>query len=335
VPMIEPDRPSNLDLDVEALVRGHLDREAERIDPRPLFSKILADLPAPKAAMVLGASCRRRTWRWVSIAAAVLLIATVVTFFWRDRTVLAKGETVVREAQRAHSVPIDRCYLVEVRRESSLAAELAPNLPQVRLTRLWTRGDRFWVESARSDQHWAWGRDVSNRFWIAFGPHTALRMEADEVPDWLNLYCDLHSLNVEQLLGDVLSRFDLTRETGPSSSEASTIRVTAKAKAPEIPRPVPTIGGAEIEIDADSRVIRRMVLRRIWNGEPFATVTYSLLENDALDPSAYQLEGHLSDPSDIFTRDHEPQRRKELLARWFGARAGRGLRSLETPRKDR
>ena len=88
---------------------------------------------------------------------------------------------------------------------------------------------------------------MANRFWIAFGPHTALRMEADEVPDWLNLYCDLHSLNVEQLLGDVLNRFDLTRESGESSSDASTIRVTARARARDIPSPVPSIEGAEID----------------------------------------------------------------------------------------
>jgi hypothetical protein len=323
--MNESERPS--DFDIEGLVRQHLDREAERIDPRALFASVLAELPASRVA-----PAGRRTVRWVAVAVAASLLVASAAFFWRDRTVLAKGETVVREARQAHSVPIDRCYLVEVRRESSLAAELAPNLPQVRVTRLWTRGDRFWVESARTDQRWAWGRDVANRFWIAFGPHTALRMEPNEVPDWLNLYCDLHSLNVEQLLGDVLNRFDLTRETSASSSDASTIRVTARARDRDIPRPVPSIEGAEIEIDAETRVIRRMVVRRVWKGEPFATVTYSLLETDALDPAVYQVEGHLSDPSEIFTRDHEPQRRKELLGRWFGARAGRGLRTIEPPK---
>ena len=53
------------------------------------------------------------------------------------------------------------------------------------MTRLWTRGDRFWVESARPGQRWAWGRDEANRFWVAFGPHTAVSLEADEVPYWL------------------------------------------------------------------------------------------------------------------------------------------------------
>src|SRR5207302_1113737 len=140
----------------------------------------------------------RKPWRWLGFAAVAASVFAIVTPVWRgERTLLARGETVVREAREVHLQPIDRCYLVEVRRESSMAAELAPNLPMARTTRLWTRGDRFWVESARPGDRWAWGRDQANRIWIAFGPHTALSFDADEVPEWLNLFCDLHSLNVE------------------------------------------------------------------------------------------------------------------------------------------
>ncbi len=59
------------------------------------------------------------------------------------------------------------------------------------------------------------------------------------------------------------------------------------------------------------------------NGEPFATVTYTLAETDSLDPAEYQVEGHLREPSEIYTRENEPERRKELLNRWFGPRSGR------------
>jgi hypothetical protein len=326
--MTEPESP--LDLEIERLVRASLEREAERVDPRPLFVRIMLEARGSTPSRVAPVAGRRRPralLRWAGAAAAAAALFACVTLFWQDRKVLAKGETVVREARQAHSMPIDRCYLVEVRRESSRVAELAPSMPQLRLTRLWTRGDRFWVESANPDARWAWGRDASNRIWIAFGPHTAVRMDADEVPDWLNLYCDLHSLNVEQLLGDVLSKFDLTRETSPPAADASTIRVHAKAR--NIIPLGPAIQAVELEVDAETRVIRRMVVRRVWEGEPLATVTYSLTETDALDPAKYQVEGHLTDPSEIFTRDHEPQRRRELVARWFGARPGRWLRGSE------
>ncbi len=56
--------------------------------------------------------------------AAALVV--VVGFLLQNRTALARGDVVVREARQAHTMPIDRCYLVEVRRESSMAAELSP-----------------------------------------------------------------------------------------------------------------------------------------------------------------------------------------------------------------
>jgi hypothetical protein len=206
-------------------------------------------------------------------------------------------------------------------------AELSPANPPVRQTRLWTRGDRFWIESAHPEQRWAWGRDESNRFWIAFGSHAAVRMEADEIPYWLNVYCDLHSLNFEKWLGEVLNRYELTRETKPGDADVSTIVVRARAKAKaRIATPqFPSIGSAELEIDAETRVVRRMVVRRVLNGEPFATVTYTLAETDARDPAEYRLEGHVSDASEIFTRENKPERRRELLARWFGPRNMRRL----------
>lgn len=313
-------------LDLEALIRARLERDAERIDPRPLFERIMAGAaPAtPRTARRTG----RRTWQWAgAAAAAAVLVGAVLVLLPQERPALAHGATLVRQSRQAHRQPIDRCYLVAVRRESSLLAEVAPTTPQVRTTRLWTRGDRFWVESARPEARWAWGRDEANRFWIAFGPHTAVRLDADEVPAWLNVYCDLHSLNVERFLDEVSSGFELTRETAPGDASPAAIRVHAQART--LALKFPSIDTVDLELDAETRVVRRMVVHRVWNGEPFATVTYTLAETDVRDPSAYQLEGHLTAPAEIFTRDHEPQRRKELLARWFGPQSGRRPRPRE------
>jgi hypothetical protein len=322
--MNRPDPPA--DLDVERLVRSHLERSAETIDPRALFGKIQQSLgarspdPLPRARRRPGI---KTALKWTGAAAAAAAIVAGFALLIQERTALAKGETVVREARRAHLLPIDRCYLVEIKRESSLVAELSPANPQVRQTRLWTRGDRFWVESVRPEQRWAWGRDEVNRFWIAFGPHTAVRMEADEVPYWLNVYCDLHSLNFEKWLGEVLNRFELTRETKTGDVDSSIIVVRAKAKARAKHPQFTSVASAELEIDAETKVVRRMVVRRVLDEKPFATVSYSLTETDALDPADYQVEGHLKSPSEIFTRENGPERRKELLTRWFGPRSGR------------
>jgi hypothetical protein len=326
--MIEPEQSPNVD--VEALVRRSLERDAESIDPRVLFMRIQESLPgawheAGRAAPPRGAVLR--AWKWAGVAAAAATVVICLAFFSQGRTALAKGETVVRDARQAHSLPIDRCYLVEIRRESPLADELTPVMPQVRLTRLWTRGDRFWVESVRPEQRWAWGRDEVNRFWIAFGPHNALSLDADEVPPWLNLYCDLHSLNFEHWLGEVLDRFDLSRDAPAEGPQRSTIQVHAKARYASGDHP--SIQTADLEIDAETRVVRRMVVNRVWKKQPFATVTYTLAESDARDPADYRLEGHLSDPSQVFTREHDPERRKELLSRWFGPRSTQWFRTLE------
>ncbi|MGO9464233.1 MAG: hypothetical protein ACLQIB_44245 [Isosphaeraceae bacterium] len=320
-----------VEIDIEALARARLERDAERIDPRPLFRKIqetLSSSRSPRAPFFAAPRSGRVVWKWAgAAAAAAAAVIGAKALFLQNRTALARGDIVVREARQAHAMPVDRCYLVEVRRESSTAAELSPASPQVRLTRLWTRGDRFWVESVRPEQRWAWGRDEENRFWIAFGPHTAVSMEPGEVPYGLNVYCGLHALNVEKLLGDVLNRFDVARETRAADAEPSTIHIHATARA--VPRQYPGIHTVNLEIDAETRVVRRMVVRRTLDGLPFATVTYTLAETDSIDPDLYLLEGHLTDPFEIYSREHEPKRRKELLARWFGPRSQRWIRTLE------
>lgn len=145
------DLESRAKIEIEALVRARLEREAEQIDPRPLFQKIevsLASSTQPVVPLVKARRSGRVFWKWMGAAAAVAAALVVVAgLVLQNRTALARGDLVVREARRAHTMPVDRCYLVEVRRESSMAAELSPASPQVRLTRLWTRGDRFWVES--------------------------------------------------------------------------------------------------------------------------------------------------------------------------------------------
>ena len=51
----------------------------------------------------------------------------------------ATAETLVRDAQQAHHQPVDRCYLVEVRRESDVLDESRRGATvQSPTTRLWT-----------------------------------------------------------------------------------------------------------------------------------------------------------------------------------------------------
>ena len=322
---------------IEALVRMSLERTAERIDPRPVFARLQAAWPAPAAGGAgepAGARPiipRRRlgavSWAWGLSAAAVLLMLTAWLF--RPGQVLASPESLVREAKQAHRLPLDRCYLVEVRKDSAVYDECFPMTSQVRLTRLWTRGDRFWVESVSPERRCDWGRDERNHVWFAFEPHRAVRLAPAESPRWLNLCCDLYCIRLEQLLGTVLRDFDLERESGNEAAGAAPATQVVRAIM-KPGRTHPSIKSVVLEIDGESRVVRRMVIERMYKGQPFATVTCTLVETETLDDDKFQLEGHLVAPYTIYTRDHEPGRRRELIARWFGPQVGSWFQLPET-----
>ncbi len=79
---------------------------AETNDPRTLFGRIQQSLaadspdPLPKVARRRGT---RSAWKWAGAAAAAVAVVTGFTLLVQERPALAKGETVVREARRAHA----------------------------------------------------------------------------------------------------------------------------------------------------------------------------------------------------------------------------------------
>ncbi len=306
--------------EIDDLVRAHLERRAGEIDPGPLSARIweTANPPVPSAAPSRHPLLRGLAW---AAAAAALLVA----FFGGTwiRPAGASPETVVREAREAHHLPLDRCYLVEVRRDPGLPEEVFPAPMPWRVTRLWTRGDRFWIESTNPRARWAWGRDERGGIWMAAGGlRQGLRFDTDEAPRWLEAACDVFSMQPETLLGEVLHRFDLVREPAPEASSNIVIRAR-----PRPGRPHPRLGGAVLEIDAETRVVRRLVLNRTRLSRPVATVTYTLVETEARDESLYRIEGHLPSPSEVYTRDRQPDLRRDLLVRWFGSRVAEWLKA--------
>ena len=356
---------------LDDLVRARLEREAEAIDPRPLFERIMAvrasggceppdsDSHSVRASggceppdsdshsVRASGGCEppdsdshsvrargdsahdqnrgahaprspRRFLRRVALgfatAAAVALAFVGGVLYWKpEPAAAATPETLLREAQQTHQQPIDRCYLVECRTESDLLDETKPVTAQSRSTRLWTRGDRFWLESTNPTARWAWGRDADGGIWMAFGGiRRGVRLAPDEVPAWLGQACDTFSMRVETLLGDVLREFDLRREPGDGGTQV--IEATLKPG-----RSHPGLRSARLEIDPETKAVRKLVLDRTRFGQPLATVTYTLVETRPQDDRKYQPEGHLPATTEIYTRDNQPRRRAELLTRWFGA----------------
>jgi hypothetical protein len=248
------------------------------------------------------------------MAAAAAAVAALL--LWQGRSPARAGaEHLVQEARKAHHLPLDRCYLVELRQESGLLEEAAPAQPP-RVTHLWTRGDRFWVEAAGPRLTVSWGRDDKGRVWMAFGPRRAVRVEPDEVPRWLAAHCDTHTLRPETLLGEVLAHFDLTREASAGDAATQVVRATRR-----FPHPFASLRSAVLEIDSETKVLRRLTLERMRQGRLVATVTYTLAETRVIDYAKYELEGHLVAPFEVYTREHRPDRRLTYLTRWFGPKA--------------
>lgn len=298
---------------LEALVRGALEREAEGIDPRPRLARL-------ERALAENAPPRRRSWRrlgaWGLGTAAALLLAFLLG--QHSGPAQASPQELIQEARKTYQLPLDRCYLIEIRKETELPGEANPLGSEVKVHRLWTRGDRFWIESANPKLRWAWGQDERGSVWLAFGPHRAVRLDRDEVPRWLSWNCELLSFRPQKLLDDVLRDFDLRREVAGDNLASLTQTVSATLKAGHWH---PTVRAARLELDAETKVVRKLVVERTRLGQFVATVTYTLIETQTQEDAKYALEGHLTAPYEIYARDHQPEKRVELLTRWYGSQA--------------
>jgi outer membrane lipoprotein-sorting protein len=295
----------NQDQPIDDLVRAHLDRLGRASEPRAGLERIRATLaqPAPRS---------RRWLRRGLSAAAVLLIALLAGTLYIG-SAQATNEALVRAALAKHAQPIDRCYDVEHQREAN-PDERAPLRTAARQSKLWTRGDRFWIESQSrlGKRQWNWGRDQQGRLWLALTQHRAIRYEAGETPEYLALVCDVYSMKIETLLVDVLADFDLQRVAG-----ADGVYVIQAELKPG--RTHPSLRSARLEIDAETKELRRVELERTFRGRHITT-TFTLVETRTFDVSKYELDGHLREPHQIFSREFQPERRRGLAFGLFGAR---------------
>jgi len=288
------------------LVRNHLDRESEAVDPRPVFDRLHFVPPNAKQS--------RRVWRLGSLfaLAASLMIAV---FFWPAPSVRADAAAIVADAVTTHHQSLDRVYVVETLREP-----MEDGAPPPRIGRLFTRGDRFWMEGAMpGPPGWSFGQDESGAVWATAGPRRGVKLEANEVPWGLQYWCEMHALRPERFLNDVLRDFDLRREPGKPGTTIDTITATRKTSRPAAP-----LKRVKLEIDRESKVMRKVVLEREFPEGNAVTTIYTLIDTRDEDDKRYSIEGHLTAPYEIFTRDKDPGKRREILERLFGPRMRMG-----------
>jgi hypothetical protein len=306
---------SRLEADSEAVSylarRAHLHGALRQAVQRSaLQQKALAmvEFPPSRERHDLAALPQRR-WRptkasWAAaVSLAVLMVGSSVMWLGQAK---ASPSDLVRQALGAHSATLDRCYRVEIRAESGRREAAGAGLPAQPETLLWTRGDRFWNQIRVGEQLVAWGRDEQGGVWFTLSPEAGARLAREEVPEPLALACELRSLELESLLRSILADFDLRRD--PASGGGDLIHAELKEG-----RTHPRYRSALLELDAQSHVLRRVVLHRAHNGRAVAAVEFTLIKTTLNDDASYTLAGHLAPDAAIYDRQSGHGQRGRLI----------------------
>jgi hypothetical protein len=313
---------------IDDLVRDHLVQQADQEDTAALTDRVLASISilhpivADAQSPVPASNIRQVTRRfmkpvvYVAATAAALLIAFIVGRM--DTTAYANATTLVRAAMETHSKPIERCYAVTVERKNEGRFEFKPP----RDVRLWTQGDRFWVEVDRGERRWAWGRSVNGAVWTTLGPRRAVQIEPGELGRPLKYMTDLYALELESLLRTILHRYRLERTFPTTTAHVITARPRGQRER--------WIREAVIEVDKETKAVRQLVLHRQLPERRASILTFTLVDARTADESQYHPEGHLTEPFRIVASDVSVERRRELLVARFGPAAERWIQLEHT-----
>jgi hypothetical protein len=318
------EKPRDAGDPIDDLVRRYLEHQAEREQCEPLIERVLgtiegtdADKPQSRPVRAPTSTHGQRLWTrslWLAAAAATVLFAFVVGRW--GQPAYAEASVLVRAALATHAGPVERCYTVTVERD----AEIQEEQPQFRDVRIWTQGDRFWVD-VRGQRAWKWGRSSSGAIWIALRRHRALEIEADEIGPPLQQIADLYSLHLETLLENVLNHFQLAYSDNGSFTHVITAQPRGWTSG--------YIREAVIEVDKETKAVKRLELQRSFPRRGDSRITFTLVDARTADDSKYEPAGHLDEPFRILTRDLDPDKRRDVLTSWFGPQAARWL--VESP----
>ncbi len=253
---------------------------------------------------------------WLVLAASLLVVVSFFTL-QGNREAFASASQIIQAAMHTHAAPIERVYVVEVKRGETNKAKF--ELPRD----VWvaTQGDRFWVQM-RGYRDWAWGRNDQGAIWMTLGPRRAVVVGPEEMGVPLRYIGDLYTLNLETLLQNLLRHCRLEMTEGP----ADTTLIVATPRRQWTNRPLQR---ATIEVDRETKAIRKLVIEREFDRVSSVT-TFTLVESRLANESLYGPEGHLSDPYRIISTETNVNRRRELITNWFGPTSEQWIQIQET-----
>jgi len=254
-------------------------------------------------------------WKPITWALATAAVVAIAFLLGRgDSSAFANASTVVRAALVAHHEKIERVYLVQVEQTAPSGSGTSIE----RDVQVHTQGDKFYVEMNHGERKWVWGRDSDGATWLTLGPRRAMRIDREEIGLPLQHISDMYSLELESLLGSFLRHCRL--EYSEQSDVVHTITAT-----PYHHRWQNRIKGATIEVDRETKAVRRLVIKYDHPQQGVSTTTFTLVDARSPDDTMYAPEGHLKQPFQIYSRDSKRDYRVEILTNWFGASAGRWI----------
>ena len=281
-------------------------------DPEVTAGSLDSDTDAVHRQTSLAPNSRRRptSWHlrsasWIVAAAALILVVAIIAGR-TEKKAFADATRIVQAAVHAHAEAVERVYAVNVERYDPPAVPFT--LPKD--VRVSTLGNRFWVEIRSLRGHLCFGRGADGEIWVALGRWRGMRIERDEVGPMLHDIADLYSLNLESLLQGVLEGHEL--ETLVMEGTTRIIKATPKSSNRGWVRDV------TIEVDQETKAVRRLVVQRLAPRGGSATVTFTLVDARLPDESQYRLEGHLAESDRVLSREYRPDRRRVLLENWIG-----------------
>ncbi len=302
---------------IDDIVSRQIDLDAQNVSLDRLRERVLASLhadesfletrPLPTDASSPHVPMYRRWWSRSAalvIAAGLLIAAFFAGHF--DNEAYADASSIVRAAIETHADPLERVYLVSIQKDGPQP----PEFNVLKDVRVHVMGDEFWVEMYRGNRDFVWGRNKEGAVWLVAPNGHAMTIEPQEIGPVLDNICTIYSLNTESLLKDVLANCRLER----SDTSESIHRVVATPW-----RPLSSsIRSATIDIDKETKAIRRLTIDRVRPARWASTVEFTLVGSSVADVSKYSAAGHVSGKDEVMSRRSRFDRRRELLGSWLG-----------------
>jgi hypothetical protein len=274
---------------LNSLIREQREQRESLVNPQRILDGVRSRLSRPVRSPVWN-----RVFRWGSAMGATA--ALVFLLLWGLPSNRASAESLILEAKVVHSAPIDRLYLIESQLENSWSKRF-PIFSFQRKAQLWTRGDRFFLETIGEHHRWAWGKDDQNRIWIAVNSKRGLIFDSTEIEETALTAADLYSMRMETLLDEIAKWCTLAQEEVEGKSGLVRIVATPRRNWPNM-----KFRSASVELDSKSKIAQKVTIKRVINNS-VATVTYTLQETKTLSDTEYQLQGHLDSDAKIFGPD--------------------------------